>query len=148
MTDSDFREIILAGIGVSPGICIGKAYLVDVEGVDIVEKYHVSQHDVHSEIKRFKLAVKKAKNELRTIIENTPDAIKEHVDILETHVILLKDKLLYEKSIETIETDFVNAEWALKKVVSSLKAMFLSMSDPYLKERAIDIGHVSDRILQ
>ena len=147
MTDIDLREIILAGIGVSPGICIGKAYLVDVEGVDIVEKYHISQPHVPSEVKRFKLAVKNAKNELRTIIENTPDAIREHVDILETHVILLKDKLLYGKTIETIETDFVNAEWALKKVVSSLKAMFLNMSDPYLKERAMDIGHVSDRIL-
>jgi len=147
MTDSDLREIIITGIGVSPGICIGKAYLVDVEGVDIVEKYHISQIHVHSEIKRFKLAVKKAKNELRTIIENTPDAIREHVDILETHVILLNDKLLYGKIIETIEADFINAEWALKKVVSSLKAMFLNMSDIYLKERAIDIGHVSDRIL-
>jgi len=147
MTDSDLREIILTGIGVSPGICIGKAYLVDVEGIDIVEKYHISQIHVHSEIKRFKLAVKKAKNELRTIIENTPDAIREHVDILETHVILLNDKLLYGKIIETIEADFINAEWALKKVVSSLKAMFLNMSDLYLKERAIDIGHVSDRIL-
>jgi phosphoenolpyruvate-protein phosphotransferase (PTS system enzyme I) len=147
MTDSDLREIILTGIGVSPGICIAKAYLVDMEGVDIVEKYHISQIHVHSEIKRFKLAVKKAKNELRTIIENTPDAIREHVDILETHVILLNDKLLYGKIIETIEADFINAEWALKKVVSSLKAMFLNMSDIYLKERAIDIGHVSDRIL-
>lgn len=147
MTDSDLREIILAGIGVSPGICIGKAYLVDVEGVDIVEKYHIAQPHVPSEVKRFKLAVKKAKNELRTIIDNTPDAFKEHVDILETHAILLKDKLLYGKTIETIEIDFVNAEWALKKVVSSLKAMFLNMSDPYLKERAMDIGHVSDRIL-
>ena len=147
MADSDILEIIITGIGVSPGICIGKAYLVDVEGVDIVEKYHISQIHVHSEIKRFKLAVKKAKNELRTIIENTPDAIREHVDILETHVILLNDKLLYGKIIETIEADFINAEWALKKVVSSLKAMFLNMSDIYLKERAIDIGHVSDRIL-
>jgi phosphotransferase system enzyme I (PtsI) len=147
MTDSDLLEIILTGLGVSPGICIGKAYLVDMEGVDIVEKYHISQIHVHSEIKRFKLAVKKAKNELRTIIENTPDAIREHVDILETHVILLNDKLLYGKIIETIEADFINAEWALKKVVSSLKTMFLNMSDIYLKERAIDIGHVSDRIL-
>lgn len=147
MTESDLREIIITGIGVSPGICIGKAYLVDMEGVDIVEKYHISHLNVHSEIKRFKLAVKKAKNELRTIIDNTPDAIREHVDILETHVILLNDKLLYGKIIETIEADFINAEWALKKVVSSLKAMFLNMSDLYLKERAIDIGHVSDRIL-
>ncbi len=147
MTDSDLREITLTGIGVSPGICIGKAYLVDVEEVDIVEKYHIAPSHALSEIKRFKLAVKKAKNELHAIIENTPDAIKEHADILETHVVLLKDKLLYGKIIETIEADLINAEWALKKVASSLKAMFMNMTDPYLKERAVDIAQVSDRIL-
>ena len=103
MPDTEKQEIILKGIGASPGICIGKAYLVDLEGVDIVEKYHISPAHIPAELNRFRLAVKKAKNELRTIIENTPAAIKEHVDILETHVILLKDKLLYGKIIEAIE---------------------------------------------
>ena len=147
MTDAEHPEIMLKGIGVSPGICIGKAYLVDVDGLDIVEKYHVDSQHTYSEINRFKLAVKKAKDELYAVIANTPDAIKEHTDILETHVILLKDKLLYGKTIETIESECINAEWALKKVVTSLKAMFMNMSDLYLKERAIDISHVSDRIL-
>ena len=147
MTDAEHPEIMLKGIGVSPGICIGKAYLVDVDGLDIVEKYHVDSQHAYSEINRFKLAVKKAKDELYAVIANTPDAIKEHTDILETHVILLKDKLLYGKTIETIESECINAEWALKKVVTSLKAMFMNMSDLYLKERAIDISHVSDRIL-
>lgn len=147
MTDAEKKEIVLKGIGVSPGICIAKAYLIDVEGVDIVEKYYIRQSHIPAEIKRFKSAVKKAKNELHTIIENTPEAIKEHADILETHVILLKDKLLYGKTIEIIEDEHINAEWALKKVTASLKAMFMTMSDPYLKERAIDIGHVSNRIM-
>ena len=35
------KEIILEGISASPGICIGKAYLVDHEGVDIVKRYQI-----------------------------------------------------------------------------------------------------------
>jgi phosphotransferase system enzyme I (PtsI) len=35
------RELILTGISASPGICIGKAYLVDRDGVDVIKLYHI-----------------------------------------------------------------------------------------------------------
>jgi len=35
MMDNDTNEIVLNGIGASPGICIGKAYMVDKEGTDV-----------------------------------------------------------------------------------------------------------------
>ena len=37
------QEIRLSGISASPGICIGKAYLVDQEGVDVIEKYYIEK---------------------------------------------------------------------------------------------------------
>lgn len=142
------EEIKLNGIGASPGICIGKAYLVDKEGVEVVEKYFISGKNLDGEIKRFKAAVKNAVNELRSIIENVPDEVRRHTGILETHVALLKDKMLYDKTIETIKNERVNAEWALKKVVDDIKVMFQNISDSYLKERSDDITHVSDRIIK
>ncbi len=148
MSDRDGREIIIEGIGSAPGICIGKAYLVDREGVDVVEKYFISEKNLDCEIKRFKAAVKNVKNELCAIIENTPEELRQNAYILETHKVLLKDKMLYGKTIEIIKKERVNAEWALKKVVSSLKSMFKNMSDPYLKERSADIVQVSDRIMR
>ena len=142
------EEIKLDGVGASPGICIGKAYLVDKEGVEVVEKYFFSGKNLDSEIKRFKAAVKNAVNELRSIIENVPDEVRRHTGILETHIALLKDKMLYDKTIETIKNERVNAEWALKKVVDDIKVMFQNISDSYLKERSDDITHVSDRIMK
>ncbi|MFO7666289.1 MAG: phosphoenolpyruvate--protein phosphotransferase [Desulfobacterales bacterium] len=142
------KEIRLIGIGASPGICIGKAYLVDKEGIDIVEKYFISRKNLDSEIKRFKAAVKNATDELRAIIDNAPEDVRRHTGILETHVALLKDKMLYDKTIETIKNERVNAEWALKKVVSGIKMLFHNISDSYLKERSDDITHVSDRIIR
>lgn len=147
MTDIGFREIILTGINASPGICIGKAYLVDREGVDVVKKYFISEDDVEEEIKRFKSAVNKAKNQLLAIMNNAPEELRDHAYILETHKVLLKDKMLYGKTIETIKNERINADWALKKVVSDVKSMFKKMSDSYLKERATDIVYVSDRIM-
>jgi len=148
MDRTDEKEIRLKGINVSPGICIGKAYLVGKEGVDVVNKYYISEDNLQNEIKRFKSAVKRAKDKLQKIIETTPEELRQHIHILETHKVLYNDKMLYGKTIETIEKEMVNAEWALKKVVTNVKSMFKNMKDPYLQGRAVDIVQVSDGIMQ
>jgi phosphotransferase system enzyme I (PtsI) len=148
MEDQELQETILKGIGGSPGICIGKAYLVDKEGVDVVKKYSIREDARSAEVGRFKTAVKKAREALRLIIDDTPEAFRQHAQILETHMLLLEDKMLYDRTIDLIEKELVNAEWALKKVVSLVKPMFENMSDEYLKQRAEDITHVSDRIME
>ncbi|MBW1892197.1 MAG: phosphoenolpyruvate--protein phosphotransferase [Deltaproteobacteria bacterium] len=141
-------EITLKGISGSPGICIGQAYLVDQEGIDIVEKYYIHKDRLQKEIKRFKTAVKKSRDELEATIADIPDNLRQHVDILETHKALYKDKMLYGKTIDMIKKDKINAEWALKKIVSDIKTMFENISEPYLKSRVTDIAHVSDGILR
>lgn len=148
MLNTKEGEIQLYGTGGSPGICIGKAYLVGKEGVDVVEKYFISEENLKKETKRFKKAVKKAKDELFSIIEQTPKKLRPHDSILEAQMVLFKDKMLYGKTIKTIEKEMVNAEWALKKVVSNVKSMFDDMTDTYLQGRAADIIHVSDSIMQ
>jgi len=146
MKQSSSTEIVLKGISASPGICIGKAYLVDREGVDVVDRYDISEKKVKNEVKRFKSAVQNAKQDLRAIIENSPAELQK-ANILETHVVLLNDKLLYGRTIEAIEKERVNAEWALKTVVNQIKAVFQEMPDPYLKERVSDIIHVSNLVM-
>ena len=147
MSKSVAQEKILKGINASPGICIGKAYLVDKEGVDVVEKYVIQDNKRQDEVKRFKAAVKKARDEFQTILKNRPEELQRDY-ILETHVALLSDKMLYGKTVETIQIEGVNAEWALKKIVSNLKATFEKMGDAYLKERAANVVHVSDAIMR
>ncbi|MDZ7580448.1 MAG: phosphoenolpyruvate--protein phosphotransferase [Deltaproteobacteria bacterium] len=141
------KEIVLGGINASPGVCIGKAYLVD-KGVDVISRYPIPKTQVADELKRFKAAVKKSRDELRTIIENTSVDSWQQTSILETQEVLLKDKLLYGKTIAVIEQECINAEWALKKVVTHLRSIFEGMTDPYLRERASDVVNLSDRIMR
>ena len=148
LTHADEQEVWLHGIGASPGICIGKAYLVGKEGVDVINKYFISDKRLQDEINRFKTAVKKAKDELLSIIESTPEELKDHASILDVHIVLLNDKMLYAQTVETIENEQVNAEWALKIVVSQVKSMFQEMDDDYLKGRAQDVVQVHDRIMR
>lgn len=142
------REIVLNGISGSPGICIGKAYLVDREGVEVIEKYHISDDKIQSEVTRFKNAATKAKNELAQVIESLPEDLRQQAYILETHMLMYKDKMLYGKTIEIIENQKVNAEWALKDATGRAKSMFANISDPYLRSRATDVEHVSDTIMR
>jgi phosphotransferase system enzyme I (PtsI) len=144
--ETEAPEIIIKAINASPGICIGKAYLVDSEGVELVPKYRIRAKELSNEIKRFKAAVKSARDELRKIVENSPEEL-QNAHILETHIALLKDKMLYGRTIETVKQERVNAEWALKKVVSNLIEVFQTMTDPYLKERSTDVVQVADSIM-
>jgi phosphotransferase system enzyme I (PtsI) len=141
------KELVLKGINASPGICIGKAYHVDREGVEVVDRYPIPEQGVKKEIKRFKTAVQAAKHELRAVIENSPPELQKG-HILETHLVLLNDKLLYGRTIETIDKERVNAEWALKSIVNQIRSVFHEMPDPYLKERVADITHVSNLVLR
>jgi phosphotransferase system enzyme I (PtsI) len=147
MMDTATEEIIIKGINASPGICIGKAYLVDREGVEVVEKYQIEDKKRSNEIKRFKAAVKKARDELRKIVEKSPEEL-QHAHILETHMALLKDKMLYGSTIDVIKNEGVNAEWALKKIVSNLREIFQTMTDPYLRERSGDVVQVAESIMR
>ncbi len=148
MPDKKINEIVLRGIGGSPGICIGKAYLMDKDGVDVVPKYTLGKGQLEAEKKRFKTAVKKAVDELNQIIDDTPEELRENAKILETHVVLLKDKMLYGRAIETIENEYINAEWALRKVVLSIQPLFEGMGDGYLRDRAEDVVSVADRVMK
>ncbi len=145
---TDTSEVRLHGISGSSGICIGKAYLVDREGVDVVKKYPINSHKAANEINRFKNAVSKAKNELVDIIKGLPSDLRQNAYILETHLLLLNDKMLYGKTVDIIKNESVNAEWALKEATAQAKSLFSSIEDPYLKGRSADIEHVSNRIMR
>ena len=141
------EQIVIKGIGGSPGICIGKAYIVDKEGVNLVQRYWITDESIAKEIDRFKHAVAKAKNDHAMIIKALDKDLSENLNILETHMALFKDKMLYGKIIDTISNDKVNAEWALKKVSGQIKTMFQQIGDKYLQARANDIDQVTDKIM-
>lgn len=147
MNISKSEQIIIEGISGSPGICIGQAYVVDREGVNITKRYPVSEALVPKEIDRFKQAVSKAKTDHAKVIDSLDEDLGENLNILEAHMVLFKDKMLYGKTIDTITNDKINAEWALRKVSKAVRTMFQQIDDEYLQARVIDIIQVSDKIM-
>lgn len=141
------EQIVIKGISGSPGICIGKAYIVDREGVNLIKRYPISDALISKEIDRFKQAVLKAKKDHAKVIESLNKDLGENLNILEAHMVLFKDKMLYGKTIDTIADEKINAEWALRKVSREVKDMFEQIDDIYLQARANDIVQVVDKIM-
>jgi phosphotransferase system enzyme I (PtsI) len=147
MPDSGSKNLVVQGIGASPGIAIGKAFLLEQEDTELIEERFVQAEEVDSEVNRFKEAVKKAQEYLDKIIREVPDEYRDHNYILDSHMMLLKDRMIYDGTIEQIKQANVNAEWALKIAVGKVKAVFEQMGDPYFRERVSDITHISKLIL-
>ncbi len=142
------RTIVLKGIAVSPGIAFGKVYVVDRSEVQ-APMYNLEQPgQIISEIKRFREALKKSREQLLEIKKSLSEREIEPAFILDVHILMLRDKTLLNTTIGNIREKKVNAEWALKLTLNRYRDMFSKIEDSYLKERISDVEYVSQRILR
>jgi len=98
---SDTTEIILKGISGSPGICIGKAYRVDKEGVDVIEKYSISEDNVKKEIVKNRLSAQDA-DKYTDLLDKMPPSADFNTlkNILKTKYNLQENKdFAYDRTI-------------------------------------------------
>lgn len=147
MTEGN-EEILFEGIGLSPGIIIGKVWLIDNKKAKATKR-HISSNEVEGEIKRFHDAVNQSKQQLLKIKNEVfSKEQKDHHYIVDTHIMMLDDRMLIEDSIKNIKKEKVCAEWAVAMVIDELKRIFENIDDYYLRERSGDIDHVGDRILK
>ena len=84
----------LKGIGVSPGVAIGKAWIWDNAFLKYPE-YSIDREAVDSEIDRFNEALKKTEAKIKDLQENfKTEAGKQYADIFSFYLAFLKDALL------------------------------------------------------
>ncbi|MFH0899604.1 MAG: phosphoenolpyruvate--protein phosphotransferase [Pseudomonadota bacterium] len=141
-------ETRLRGVGVSPGIAIGRAYLVDRRRVKTPKK-HVTPEEVDVEIARLRAAIKESDSQLERIKNKLFERKGEEVfHILEAHQLILHDEHLVGETGRRIQQEQINAEWALRKTVEQIKQVFDAIDDDYFRERRSDIDFVGDRILR
>ncbi len=135
----------LKAIAASPGIAIGKVFLLDAKKIKTVKK-KIGSEDVTKEVTRFKEAVRSVEDQLRKLISELPDEIKEHSNIIKSYILMLRDKMVYDKTIELIKSRRINAEWALELAKEEIRALFSTVADSYIRERIEDIGFVVNKI--
>jgi len=138
----------IQGIGASPGILIGKAYLIERSKVRLPQK-RIQPDQVEEEVKRFLKAIQESRNQLTEIkLKILDPEVRRHSFILDVHVMILDDKMLIQDTVDTIRKKKVNAEWALDLTLEKLDIVFKTIDDEYLRERRSDLHYVSARIFR
>ena len=141
-------EIIYRGIGASPGIVIGRAYLLDRRKV-VVAGQRIGEVNVKDEVARFKKAVEVSKAQLEELKKRlSKDLGKSHLYILETLIMLLEDKMLIDSTVKRIREALLNAEGALKATITAIAQKFDAIEDEYLRGRKHDVEQIGERILR
>ncbi len=147
----EYPERRLAGLGVSTGIAIGPAYLV--EGGDLpVHETHILESEIEAERNRFGDAVETSLKQLRKLKARTsglPESAAEEIGyLLDAHLAMLSNSRLVRGAGERIGRQRINAERAVELEIDEIARSFAAMRDPYLSARGEDVRVVGARLIR
>ncbi len=139
------RPQTLHALGASPGKAMGRA-LVIKRRTRRTGWYHLPDRQIDIEVTRFKLATRRAEEELLELRNQFAGDLVDSLSIIDGHRLMIRDRMIFDRTIEIITTRKINAEWALAKALRRISEKFSRINDPYIRERYNDIKHVADRI--
>ncbi|MFC1852786.1 phosphoenolpyruvate--protein phosphotransferase [candidate division CSSED10-310 bacterium] len=138
---------MLKGIGVSPGIAIGKAYLFRPERANL-PKYTIKKEDIPTERERFNEALHKSEQQLMDIKQQLSERrLADHVHIFDAHMLILHDRSLWKDIFDLMHERLVNLEWALDIVREIYTTIFSQIQDEVFRDKRSDIHDVIDRLI-
>ena len=142
-------EIKYSGLGVSAGIAIGPAHVMERGLIDVPD-YFVT--DVDAELKRFDGAVRlsiKQVEKLRVKASALSEAAAEELSyLLEAHRQMLAGSRLVRGVEDRIRVEKLNAEAAVQAELSQIAHAFAAMEDAYLAGKIQDVREVSARLVR
>src|SRR3989338_1935948 len=136
------------GIAASPGVAIGKAFVLDSEDLSIPKKA-IKESAIPKEIARFEDALTKTRAEILSIRDKISQEIgQEHGDIFNAHLLVIEDRALIEEVIGRIKKEKLTSDFIFSQVLKKYIQSFLNIDDEYLRERVSDINDVGRRIIR
>ena len=138
---------VIKGIPVSPGVIIGRAFVLD-DAVRFIPHRAVAQKDVAHQLERLTTAMEQAIKDIegdrdRAAIKLGPEPAK----IFEFHLGLLRDPSLIKHITDHIETDQVTAEYAVSEEFRKLTAQFRAMDSEVFRQKTADLLDLDRRVL-
>jgi phosphotransferase system enzyme I (PtsI) len=145
------QEKRLTGIGVSPGIGIGSAY-VGERGDLPVSEIPIAEAGIEAERGRFAEAVATSTKQLRKLKSRAmalPGSAADEISyLLDAHLAMLANSRLVRGVNQRIGRQRVNAERAIQIEIEEIGKAFGAMTDPYLAARIDDIEVVGARLIR
>ena len=138
---------VFKGIPASPGIAIGKAFVL--EDTDLaVGRWQVPTEAVKAEVARFRVALADTRKEMLATQQQILKLLgKTHARLIESYLLILEDPLINKDVVKNITQNRVNAEYALSEAVAGAVKALEAASDEYFRERRHDVLDVGRKIL-
>jgi len=139
---------VLQGVGVSPGIVLGKVHVLVTEDEAVIER-DITDEEVPREISRFQYALIATRHQIHAIQKQVAEALDQSsASIFDAHLLVVDDAAFVDEVIRGLRTNLKNAESVLKRVAERYAGVLASLEDDYLRERATDVRDVARRILR
>lgn len=140
--------VVLRGIAASPGIGIGKAYVMTEESMSYVYRT-LTRDDVKKEVQRFRAAVAKTRTDIDSTREKVLKVLgKSHAALIDAHLLILEDALFSKDIEKKITQELVNAEAALVAVLENIGRTFDKLGDEFFRQRKDDIMDVGKNVMR
>lgn len=135
----------MVGIGISEGIAIGKAWMVEEPVLDFSE--WVSQSP-EKEMDVLRASLQRVGDRLVSESQKAKDKKqKERMEILEAHSIMLEDPEL-ESQINRALLSGQKLPEAVRRVMEGFSEIMSAMEDPYLQQRSQDYLDLRNQVLK
>lgn len=142
------KEVILKGVGVSPGVAVGPAYRVLTEDDRYVER-DITEQEIPREIARFEEALIATRLQIHEIQMKVSEAIgQESASIFDAHLLVVDDRSFVEEVIRGLQDRRKNVETIMHMVTSRYADALSKVNDDYLRERVADVKDVARRVLR
>jgi phosphotransferase system enzyme I (PtsI) len=139
---------MIKGVAASPGIEIGKAFVLKEYPI-LIEQDKIVAEKLADEIEKLNKAIVKSKVQLEQIRDKAEKEMgADKAEIFNAHLMMLEDEVFLDEIREKIKAESIRAEYALTLVVEAYTEMFQNIEDEYLRERAADVKDIGDRLVK
>ena len=141
-------ELEFTGVGVSPGIAIGPAFIVAPED-DTVVLREITAADVPHELQRFEEALVTTRQQIHDLQHRMAENLgPESAQFFEAHLLMLEDRAILDEITRTLKNKLQNIEFVVQQVANRYAQALLQLEDDYLRERAVDVRDIARRLLR
>ena len=118
----------LNGIGVSPGIAVGRAVVLTLR-TEVV-RFPIPPDRVERELSVLHAACEQSRQQLHDIAGRVKTRGLDLAAIFDAQILMLDDALFVGRAEEIIQQERVNAAWAVHRAYENIRRIFASVEDP------------------
>lgn len=142
------KEIKLFGTGASPGIAIGRIFIIGFDTLTVAT-HRIAAHQVAAEKARLAQALEIAQNELQSLHDITLNQLGEaSALIFQVQKMMLEDEAVTSEAMALIGDQKMNASRAIFDVLEKFEANFAASANEYFRARSLDVQDLKKRIVR